>query len=104
MTVVCHIRYELDPFKRDAFERYARTWLTAIPACGGRLIGYFLPYEGTNYEAHALVGFESLGAYEAYRVRLAGDAAARANFEFAARERFILKEERRFLRPVENLG
>src|SRR5262249_48893288 len=64
MNVVCHIRYEIDPFKRAEFEAYARTWLKLIPACGGALIGYFLPYEGTNYEAHALIGFASLSAYE----------------------------------------
>ena len=62
MNVVCCIRYELDPFKRERFEEYARNWLTLIPACGGNLIGYFMPHEGTNYEALALIGFESLAA------------------------------------------
>lgn len=100
MNVVCHIRYELDPFKQDLFERYAITWLELIPAAGGALVGYFMPLEGTNYEAHALIGFESLAAYEAYRVRLRSDPAGVANFEFARRERFILREERRFLRMV----
>ena len=31
MTVTCCIRYVLDPFQRDAFEAYARNWLTIIP-------------------------------------------------------------------------
>ncbi|HVV66017.1 MAG TPA: NIPSNAP family protein [Rhizomicrobium sp.] len=101
MTVVCHIRYELDPFKRDLFERYARTWLERIPAAGGRLVGYFMPLEGTNYEAHALIGFESLAAYETYRARLRSDPASVDNFAFAEREKFILREERQFLRRVE---
>jgi hypothetical protein len=100
MNVVCHIRYELDPFKRDQFEQYAKTWLTAIPECGGVLIGYFMPYEGTNYEAHAMIGFDTLAAYEAYRARLRAHPASKANFEFAERERFILRENRDFLRPV----
>ncbi|HXL99651.1 MAG TPA: NIPSNAP family protein [Rhizomicrobium sp.] len=100
MTVVCHIRYEIDPFKRDQFEAYARKWLSIIPANGGMLLGYFMPHEGTNYEAHALIGFESLAAYEAYRTRLRADPAGKANFEFAEREKFILKENRAFLRPV----
>ena len=100
MNVVCCIRYELDPFRRERFEEYARAWLTLIPACGGALIGYFLPHEGTNYEALALIGFESLASYEAYRARLRNDPGSRANFEFAERERFILREERTFLRPV----
>src|SRR3954467_15678189 len=100
MTVTCAIRYVLDPFKREAFEAYARNWLSIIPACGGDLLGYFMPHEGTNYVAHAMIGFESLAAYEAYRARLKNDPKGRANFEFAGRERLILKEERTFLRPV----
>jgi hypothetical protein len=100
MNVVCHIRYEIDPFKRDQFEGYARKWLSIIPANGGALLGYFMPHEGTNYEAHALIGFESLAAYEAYRARLRADPAGQANFEFAEREKFILKEHRAFLRQV----
>jgi len=102
MTVTCAIRYVIDPFKRQAFETYARNWLTIIPACGGDLLGYFMPHEGTNNIAHALISFESLAAYEAYRARLRSDAAGKANFEFAERERFILSEERTWLRPVTN--
>ncbi|HEY1636992.1 MAG TPA: NIPSNAP family protein [Rhizomicrobium sp.] len=100
MTIVCHIRYEIDPHKRDAFEEYARKWLGTIPACGGELLGYFMPHEGMNYVAHAMIGFESFAAYEAYRARLKDDPKGRANFEFAERERLILKEERTFLRAV----
>jgi hypothetical protein len=100
MTVTCAIRYVIDPFKRQAFETYAKNWLTIIPACGGDLLGYFMPHEGTNNIAHALISFESLAAYEAYRARLRADAAGKANFEFAERERFILSEERTWLRPV----
>jgi hypothetical protein len=100
MTVTCAIRYVLDPFKRDQFETYAKNWFTIIPACGGDLLGYFMPHEGTNNIAHALISCESLAAYEAYRARLRADPAARANFEFAERERFILSEERTWLRPV----
>ena len=100
MNVVCCIRYEIDPYKKDKFEEYARNWLTLIPACGGMLFGYFLPHEGTNYEALALIGFDSLAAYENYRACLRNDPKSRANFEFAERERFILREERTFLRQV----
>jgi len=101
MQVICHIRYELDPYKRDKFEEYAKAWLTIIPACGGDLLGYFMPHEGTNYEAHAMIGFPNLAAYEAYRVKLRTDSKSKANFEMAEREKFILREERRFLRKVE---
>ena len=100
MTITCCIRYVLDPFKRDAFEEYARRWLTIIPQCGGNLVGYFMPHEGTNNIAIALVSFDSLAAYESYRARITADADGAANLAFAARERFILSEERSFLRPV----
>ena len=100
MTVTCAIRYVLDPFKRDQFETYARNWLTIIPACGGDLLGYFMPHEGTNNIAFALISFENLAAYEAYRARLRGDAEGLSNFNFAEENRFILAEERTFLRKV----
>lgn len=101
MTVTCCIRYVIDPFQRDAFEVYARNWLSIIPACGGGLIGYFLPHEGTNNVALALISFDSLAGYEAYRARLKSDPAGAANFTLAQRGRFILSEERTFLAPVE---
>jgi hypothetical protein len=100
MPIVCHIRYQIDPFRRAAFEEYARKWLVIIPRCGGDVLGYFMPHEGTNDIAHALIGFESLAAYEAYRARLRGDSDAMANFAFAERERLVLREERTFLRQV----
>lgn len=100
MNVVCHIRYEIDPYRRELFERYARTWLSVIPANGGKLLGYFMPSEGTDYVAHAMIGFDSLAAYEVYRRRLRIDPASVANFEFAQREKFILREEREWLEPV----
>lgn len=103
MTVTCCIRYVLDPFQRDAFEDYARHWLTIIPACGGELLGYFMPHEGTNNIALALISFESLAAYETYRARLKADPAGAANFRKAQDERFILSEERTFLRRVERI-
>jgi hypothetical protein len=101
MTVTVLIRYQIDPFKLEAFAAYARAWLEIIPRCGGGLLGYFLPHEGTNTIAWALISFDSLAAYEAYRARIKADAAGAANFDFARRERFILAEERSFLQKVE---
>lgn len=98
--ITCHIRYALDPFKRADFEEYARRWLTIIPKCGGDLLGYFMPHEGTNNIAHALIAFDSLAAYEAYRARIKADPEGAATFAFAQERRFILAEERTFLRPV----
>ena len=100
MTVTVLIRYVIDPFRRDAFEAYSRAWLEIIPRCGGGLLGYFLPHEGTNNIGWALISFESLAAYEAYRGRIKNDAKGKANFEFAKKERFILSEERTFLQKV----
>jgi hypothetical protein len=100
MNVACHIRYELDPFKRAQFEEYSRRWLSIIPRCGGDLIGYWMPHEGTNNIAFALISFESLAAYETYRARLRTDAEGVANFNFADENKFILAEERTFLRKV----
>ncbi len=100
MTITCFIRYEIDPFKREDFEAYADAWAEIIPRCGGDLIGYFLPHEGTNNIAYGLISFDSLAAYEAYRAGLKTDRGGRINFEFAASRRFILKEERMFLEAV----
>jgi hypothetical protein len=101
MSIVCCIRYVIDPFQRDAFETYARRWLTIIPACGGQCLGYFLPHEGTNNIALALLAFDSLAAYETYRARIKTDPTGAANFQGAQEKRFILAEERTFLTPVE---
>jgi hypothetical protein len=100
MTVTCCIRYVLDPFKRDEFEKYAQAWGRIIPRCGGDLLGYFTPHEGTNNIALAMISLDSLAAYEAYRARIKADPEGKANFEFAQKEKFILSEERTFLRPV----
>jgi hypothetical protein len=101
MTITVFIRYQLDPFKRDSFEEYARRWLSIIPKCGGDVVGYWMPHEGTNTIAYGLISFASLAAYEAYRERLKSDGEGAANFALAQKERFILAEERTFLRQVE---
>ena len=101
MTVTVFIRYKLDPFKRAEFEAYAKRWLKIIPRCGGKLDGYWMPHEGTNNIAMALISFDSLAAYEAYRARLRADSEGMANFRSAEEGRFILAEERTFLRQVE---
>ncbi|MBM3547137.1 MAG: NIPSNAP family protein [Alphaproteobacteria bacterium] len=100
MSVTVLIRYQIDPFQKDAFRAYAKNWLSIIPRCGGGLLGYFLPHEGTNNVAWALISFDSLAAYETYRARIKSDAEGASNFAFAQRERFILAEERTFLQKV----
>ena len=101
MSIVCFIRYDIDPFQRAAFKTYAESWAGIIPRCGGHLIGYFLPHEGTNNQAWGLIKMESLAAYESYRARLKQDAAAQENFAFAQTQRFIVREQRTFLEVVD---
>lgn len=96
--ITCFIRYEIDPFKREAFEAYSRTWGEAIPRCGADLVGYFAPHEGSSTVAYGVYHVEDLAAYQAYRARLAADAAGRENYEFAKREQFIRREDRMFLK------
>ena len=102
MTITCFIRYKIDPFQRSAFKEYAQQWGRIIPRCGGHLIGYFLPHEGTNDIAWGLISFQSLAAYEAYRARLKDDSEARGNFAVAQSLRFILNEERTFVEAVDS--
>lgn len=100
MPFTCFIRYQIDPFQREAFRRYAENWGRIIPRCGGHLVGYFLPHEGTNDIAWGLIRFDSLAAYEAYRAGLRADPDGGANFRMAQEMRFILREERTFLEDV----
>ncbi len=100
MTITCFIRYQIDPFQRDAFKSYAEAWGRIIPRCGGELIGYFLPYEGSNDVAWGLIGFDDMAAYERYRATLKHDPEGEANFEHAQSKRFILREERTWLQDV----
>ena len=100
MAITCFIRYQIDPFQRGAFKAYAENWSRIIPRCGGHLLGYFLPHEGSNDIAWGLIGFDSLAAYETYRARLREDPQGRDNFALAQRLRFILREERSFLEDV----
>jgi hypothetical protein len=101
MRITCIIRYQIDPFQRDTFKQYAENWGRIIPRCGGHLIGYFLPHEGTNDVAWGLIAFASLSAYEAYRARLRSDPEARENFSMAQSTRLILREERNFVEAVD---
>jgi NIPSNAP len=101
MTITVFIRYQIDPFKMDQFEHDAKRWLEIIPRCGGDLAGYWLPHEGTNNVAFALISFDSLASYETYRAKIRADPDGAANFDFAQENKFILAEERTFLRRVE---
>ena len=98
--LTCIIRYHIDPTKRDDFARYARNWGTAIPRCGADLVGYFAPHEGSSTRAYGIYHIESLAAYEAYRARLAADPLGQENYAFAQSNKFLLREDRTFLKLV----
>src|SRR5258707_15386708 len=89
------------PFSGTRSKSMPRIGGRIIPRCGGRLVGYFLPYEGTNNVAWGLISFDSLASYEAYRKKLKADPEARKNFETAVAKRIIFREERTFLEGVE---
>src|SRR5262245_3159533 len=101
MTITCIIRYQIDPFQRDAFKKHAENLISIIPRCGGHLIGYFLPYEGTNDVAWGLIAFDSLASYETYRARLKKDPEAIADAAMMQSKRIILREERNFVEVVD---
>lgn len=96
--ITCVIRYEIDPFKKAAFEQYAKNWGQIIPRCGADLVGYFAPHEGSATLAYGVYHCASLAAYEAYRARLSADAAAKENYAFALKNQFIRAEDRTFLK------
>jgi hypothetical protein len=98
MPITCFIRYEIDPFQKDAFVQYARNWGEAIPRCGADLVGYFAPHEGSATTAYGVYHIETLAAYEAYRARLTADPLGRENYEFAKTKNFIRREDRIFLK------
>jgi hypothetical protein len=99
-VITVFIEYRIDPFQRAAFEAYAQRWFGIIPRCGGALVGYWMPHEGTNDVAFGLISFDSLAAYETYRAALRADADGVKNFATAESQRFILTERRTFLRQV----
>jgi NIPSNAP len=101
MAITCVIRYQIDPFQREGFKQYADNWGRIIPRCGGHLVGYFLPHEGTNDVAWGLIAFDSLASYETYHARLRADPEARDNFSMAQNKRLILREERNFVEVVD---
>jgi len=100
MKIACIIRYQIDPFQREAFAQYCGNWGKIIPRNGGYLVGYFLPYEGTNDVAWGLIAFDSLASYEAYKQRINADPDARLNFEMARSRKLILREERNFVEII----
>jgi len=100
MAITIHLRYVIDPYKVDEFERYGRSWIPLVERFGGTHHGYFLPSEGASNIAYALFSFPSMAEYEIYREAATQDADCIAAMEHADRTRCIHSFERTFLRPV----
>jgi hypothetical protein len=100
--ITCYLRYIIDPYKLKEFEHYGKLWIPLVEKFGGRHHGYFLPSEGVNNVALAMFSFESLAAYEAYRIESMGDPDCQAAFAYAEQTRCIVSYERSFFRPVFN--
>jgi NIPSNAP protein len=98
--ITCVVEYVIDPAKTDAFERFAKAWMTLVDGHGGTHHGYFLPGEGASDRALALFSFPSLADYEQYRTLFGKDP------DFVAADRIrdesgcVLRYERTFMRPL----
>jgi hypothetical protein len=101
MKLVCIIRYQIDPYQQENFKKHAENLIRAVPRCGGHLVGFFMPHEGTNDIAWAMVMVDSLAAYEAYRVRLKSDPEAIEDAAWMQSSHVILREERNFVKVVD---
>ncbi len=98
--VTCYLRYVIDPYKVDDFEKYAKMWIPLVNKFGGTHHGYFLPYEGANNIALALFSFPNLADYEEYRGKIKSVPACQVAFAHAKKTRCIISFERSFMRPV----
>ena len=74
--ITCFIRYELEPYRQEAFATYARMWGQTIPACGANLIGYFGPHEGSLTTAYGVYSIDDLAAYEADKAAMKTEMSA----------------------------
>lgn len=98
--VTCHLKYIVDSTKLAEFEKYCRMWLPLIKRFGGVHHGYLLPSEGASNIALGSFSFESLAAYEQYRIKSLEDSECQAAFKFAKESKCFCSYERTFFRPI----
>lgn len=98
--MTCYLRYVIDPYKLEEFEKYAKMWIPLVNRFGGTHNGYFLPSEGANTIALALFTFPSLAKYEQYRMDSLQDQECIDAFKYAEDTKCILNYERSFFKPV----
>jgi len=101
LKLMCIIRYQIDPFQKEAFKTYAETLGPLIPRNGGHLVGYFLPSTGTNDIGWGMIAFDSLASYEEYQKRVRSDPDVIRILDFYQTKKFVLREERNFVEIVE---
>ena len=102
--ITCYLQYQIDPYKREEFRKYAEMWLHRVPKFGGTRHGSFLPKESACDLAVALFSFASLADYETYRLESQNDPDCQAAYAFADETRCIIRLDRQFLQPVGALG
>jgi hypothetical protein len=100
--VTCYLKYVIDPFQLDTFEKYGKKWIELVNRFGGQHHGYFMPSEGASNIAYALFSFNSLAEYEIYRKAILTDKECQETLKLASDTKCILSYERTFLRPVFN--
>lgn len=98
--ITCYLRYIIDPDKLEQFEIYARMWIPLVEKFGGQHHGYLMPSEGASNVALAFFSFDSLAAYEQYRIAAASDPACEAAMDYYRQTKCFLSYERSFFRPV----
>jgi hypothetical protein len=99
-VITCHVRYEIDPARIEAFERFAESWMDLVERHGGTHHGYFLPAEGASDVAYALFSFPSLADYERYRELFGVDPDFIAADKIRDESGCVRRYERTFLRPL----
>ncbi|MFL0198813.1 NIPSNAP family protein [Clostridium sp. WILCCON 0269] len=98
--ITSYLKYVIDPYKLNEFEKYAKAWISLVNCMGGIHHGYFMPHEGANNIAYALFSFPDMAKYEEYRKKISTDKECQSALVYAERTRCIISFERSFMRPV----
>ncbi|MGL1888635.1 MAG: NIPSNAP family protein [Reichenbachiella sp.] len=98
--ITCYLKYNIDPYKLEEFENYAKLWIQLVNKFGGIHHGYFLPHEGANNIATALFSFNSLSEYETYRNESLNDKDCQVAYQYAIDTKCILSYDRSFMKPI----
>lgn len=98
--ISCFVEYEIDRTREAQFEQFCRLWLDLTPRFGGIHHGYFLPGDGPSDRALALFSFDSMAAYEQYRIQAATDEEVLAANRLRDTDAGVIRWNRSFFRPL----